>query len=137
MSKHPCAPECTPSKKARTDVDYAVFDWPVESYVDALDDGEVQCVAVRQTVTFNEPARALSPGDPELEEMAELLDEMRELVGEILPVGEWVRPFKPYKQVDIALAAMAELLEGMPSASDPAADPYPVARSLLPPGWGL
>lgn len=124
----------SPCKRARDYVDYAVIERPVEGYVEDLD---VQCVAVHQIVTFDEPVLAYRPGDTELEEVTDLLDDLDELLVEILPAGGWVRPFKPYKQADLALAALATLLEGMPSATDPAGDPYPLLHPDLPSGWSL
>jgi hypothetical protein len=142
-------------KKQRTsDVDHAVFEFPVnEGSVNALDGGEVKCVLVRTTVTFNGDALPYKKTHEDMRELAEVGDlledkvelhdinhplsgpDMRVLLVEPLPGGSWMRPFRLYRQADLALAAVSTLLEGMPSDADPAVDPFPLPKALVPPGW--
>ena len=132
-----------PPPKRQRGVDYANIDFEVnQGYVDALDNPEVVCVAIRKKVIFDDDdVREYKPNDmKDLVEVGELLDDTDDtdaLLEEVLPVGRWVRPFQPFKQVDLSLAALAALLDSMPSGADPAVDPYPLPAALVTPGWSL
>jgi hypothetical protein len=144
------------AKKQRCDdVDFAVIERAAEPIIVDVDDHDVQCLAVRKLVTFKEPTLAYgqTPDDmAELGEVFDLLEEptidtplpgrkMRALLVERLPVDPhptgWVAPYVPYGQVDVVLSSMTALLHSMPSARDPAADPYPLPAKwvFLPQGW--
>lgn len=142
-----------PSKKLRCDdVDFAVIERPAEPII-VDQDLEVQCFAIRNVVTFQDPALPYGKtlGDmAELAEVGELLQDptidtplpKRKLQAllERLPADTstgWEAPYLPYGEVDFAISAMTALMHSMPSVQDPADDPYPLPATwvFLPQGW--